>query len=261
MKNKSEETVNTSVSDDMLDALEGVDQELETQDIKEYLASIESELSDQSKVDIDQSVEFKVIKNLKEDYAARRGEMLREFDTAFKKENPKAIDFNSIDKHILVVNKANKGINYPKLYAAIMDCLLSRGQQFKSQKSIREHLEKTKGFKGLNDNLWSWPLKRYALTAIRKRAKQDPLNISLKGCKTLSDVRKAINVAFAKEESVQTIKVHVSLAKESLVISGNSYKIFECTTNTDSYKRVRVNNSEGKRFWVRVDALNALFGL
>lgn len=157
----------------------------------------------------------------------------------------------------LVTAKSEVTINFKAAYASFMSCLLDRNQSLKTQKAILEYVKRDTGIHTLTANFWSLPLKSFTIKAFNKRIQAEGLSLSLTGCTTLSDVRKACSAFFTRAKAEVKATVKVSISDDVLTIGNASYPIITSRVGKSTYKRVCVMIG-GKKTWQRLDVFEHL---
>jgi hypothetical protein len=227
--------------------------------LKAFINSIIDELPDQRITEFNQKLEFIIKQNLSKELNAKIKDAIQQTEEKFRYDHPKAEDLKFINKGRVVSAKYSK-LPYGVIYTAILDCILDRRNSLTTQKAILESVKKSTGIKELNANIWKIGLKAYVFSNFNKRINDYGLRIPLTNCKTLSDVRKAIEAHFTKLKAVHKAKLNVSISDEVLTVNGTSYNISIAEAGNSKYKRIRVTVNN-KRQWLRVDSLKTLFGM
>lgn len=241
-----------------------------------YLDEIEDELPNQNFASNDDSDESHledeldsytpISVNTRQSYAANRSKeqhlkqhLQRAHDEALNeyiKENPDSHNLK-VRTSTSITAKPEGTINFNAAYAAFMSCLLDREQTLKTQKAILEYVKRETAIQALTANFWTMPLKSFAKRALQKRINNADLNISLSGCSTLSDVRKACSAYFIRAKAELKATVKVSITDEVLVINNVSYPIITSKVGKSTYRRICVV-LHGKKSWMRVDCMEHL---
>lgn len=114
--------------------------------------------------------------------------------------------------------------------------------------------------------LWSKKLAKYDIEALKKVLKTFELKGSnikyteslLRGCKTLSQIKKKILTDYNIREAKHSVNLSIKLSDSSLQVNGNQYQISEREYGGKKRECIRIIDSEGRRQWLRVDLLLAL---
>jgi len=227
--------------------------------IEERIDNSLEELPDKNIATFNQKAKFLAEKKLRKELEMRIKISNQQEVNRFLYEHPEASDLNYITKGRAISAKYSD-LNYKVIYEGILSCILDRRNVLTTQKAILDSVKTQTGITALTASIWSNKLPNFMFGVINKRLMGNGITLSLAGCVTLSDVRKAIEAHFAKLKAVHKAKLNVSISDEFLTVNGTSYKIHLVKAGNSEYKsiRVAVNN---KREWLRVDSLKTLFGM
>lgn len=82
--------------------------------------------------------------------------------------------------------------------------------------------------------------------------------ISIRGCKTLSEVYKKIKANRERDAAIKTFKAEIVISKDAVIVGNKTYTTSYRTSNGHKYPCIRVKGRDDKRGWLRVDRLIAL---
>lgn len=159
-----------------------------------------------------------------------------------------------------VYAEKNVKINYSLIFTQMLDCILNHIEKPKTQKAVLDSVKQSSGIHELNANIWNMPLKRFMKTQLRERLKNHGVQISLAGCSSMSDIRKAIDTYYAKKQAVHKLKLDLAITPKELIVNGTSHTITTRPSGAYKYRSVRLFVN-GKRTWLKIDVLKELFGL
>jgi hypothetical protein len=175
---------------------------------------------------------------------------------AIKGENPELEKLLGVKIQNICYKRRAAG--FSKIVPAIMERLLWVGWERKTQKEILEDVKNEFLEHKIFPNIWhkemtKWERKRVE-TLLECNGHRD---LSIKGCKTLSDIKKKLVVARQKKGVARNIKAAVSIGKDMVVVGKISYPITQKKSGKHMYPSIRVT-VKGKRVWQRVDVLREL---
>lgn len=142
-----------------------------------------------------------------------------------------------------------------KIVPKLMEHILMKGAGKKTNIEIVREVRPLFPEHNIPDNVMNKPLQRWDVDAIKElmAAKmKEPVNI--KGCKTLSQIRKKIKLDKQIAKRVLSYKPVITVNRKSFVINGKAYPIELHETGKYQYLRIRID-VDGKRTPLRLDAL------
>lgn len=146
---------------------------------------------------------------------------------------------------------------FTKVIPKIVDVLLWTGRWERTQAEVLEEALSFLPGHSVSANIWTKKLSPSALKRVRERIRGNAPNVDIKGCTTLSQIKKAITAQKKNASNDKSAKVSITFAPDSVVINNTVHPICNGKSGEHTYSRVRVN-VDGKRQWIRVDALQAL---
>lgn len=142
---------------------------------------------------------------------------------------------------------------------AILRNLLYKGGLQKTKTAILEavRIDLPKQAPHIHDNIWYQPIKG----AMWKRLQtvidgNSRVPISIKGCKTLDDIRDRLIAAAATESADFAAKVSITMDKDTVVIGKQIYKIIAKEAKGKTYSVIRTTKN-GKKHELSIPALRA----
>lgn len=148
---------------------------------------------------------------------------------------------------------------FSRVVPAIADRLTWNGWADKTQKEILENVQQALSLSGtISKGVWQYQLSSPLMRRIKHKLSNSSLpTVNLHGCKTLSDVKRAIQAADKQANASQNYKATVSISPDAVVINGTTYPIQMRPVGDYEYPSIRPT-VDGKRAWVRVAHLIAL---
>ncbi|MEZ5919096.1 MAG: hypothetical protein R3D66_04035 [Alphaproteobacteria bacterium] len=99
-----------------------------------------------------------------------------------------------------------------RIVPKIAECLLWKGYAEKTQKAILEKVREELPNQIIHDNIWSRELSRKELGRVEKAIKGNMVKpIDIKGCRTLSQIKKRLVAANRDESEVYTFKTTIKV--------------------------------------------------
>lgn len=150
-------------------------------------------------------------------------------------------------------------IPFTEAYLKILDAMLFTGGSEKTQKEINEEVRKQffpdKGKISLN--IWTKPLEPWAIRNITTRIMSNMTKpVDITGCKTLGEIRRRLKVSQSDGGAVFQYSGKILVNKKVVEVGKASYPIMK---RRKAYAiQIPINNDDGKRQWIRLDALLAL---
>lgn len=145
-----------------------------------------------------------------------------------------------------------------KAIIEIADRMVSPGHANKTQGEIVNDVQVLYPDINLHPNIWNKVLRSNLMERVHMRVKDKlPKPINLKGCNTLSKIRKKIKVSKdADAGKPYTFKPTIQISGEAVVINDTSYPLVMREVKGKKYPCIRVP-VKGTRCWVRMDAVVA----
>lgn len=168
--------------------------------------------------------------------------------------NPEFRKFG-LDARVRVFRKRPAG--FTQVIPKIVEVLTWTGRSERTQAAVlQEALSKLSG-QSVSANIWTRKLSPSSLRRAKEKIRGLAPHIDIKGCTTLSEIKKAITAQKKASSNDKSAKVCITITSDSVVINNTVLPIFIGKSGEHTYSRVRVNVGN-KRQWIRVDALQAL---
>lgn len=146
-----------------------------------------------------------------------------------------------------------------KVITEIASRMMNPANKDKTQAEILRDIQPQFPEITLHANLWQNELSPglwRKVEAIVQNGLRKP--VSLRGCKTLSKIRKKVQAAQQVAAGARTFKTEITFTNARTVIIGNkSYPIVMRGSEGAEYPCIRINVKDKGRCWLRVDALAA----
>jgi len=174
----------------------------------------------------------------------------------WKADNPQYADQYSIKSSNIAVPKGKKG--YSKVYLKIAEQMLWRDNLGKTQKAILENVQKDFSEFNINASVWQKELPKWMIGQIKPLIESNsPVALNIRGCKSLSAIKKRLDTELAKNQAVRNIKADIAISKSTIVVGKLTYPVTMKKSGKYNYPSIRVDVG-GKRTWLRVDILEAV---
>ena len=130
----------------------------------------------------------------------------------------------------------------------------------KTQAAILKEVQEGFPESKLSANIWNKPLNAAVLKNVEQAVlgNRGDIPINLKGCNTLSSIRKRIKKSYTINVTKNyKFKADITFTAAAVFLGNVSYPLVMRKSGNSSYPCIRVNTKD-KRVWVRADALVAM---
>lgn len=198
------------------------------------------------------------------DKAARRNALKKVMDAAaleagrkYLEANPDCNDLAFKPNNIVAIRR-KRGTT--KAILEIAKRMMYRDNENRTQAAILRDVQPDFSEIALHNGLWSRELPAYLVRKIEPIV-NDTLEkrISLRGCKTLSQIRKKVKVSQQKSAGARSFKPEIIITAEPAIIIGKThYSVTLRGSGEKQHPYIRVPLLNGKdRCWLRADGLAA----
>ncbi|MDP2101142.1 hypothetical protein [Tabrizicola sp.] len=228
-------------------------------ELNQHLKSIVKELPDQRISEVNQKQDFVAKKKLIKEIMASAKDAAQQAAYKLMSEHPEAEGLGFKFTGRVYANRY-KGLNLTQAFIHMLDCMLDRRAGFTTQRAILDSVQQSTGILELNDKIWNMPLRQFVKALLYKRLENHRTDISLAGCSNMSEIRKVIDIHFAKMQAVHKLKLDLTITANEIIVNGTNHKITTVTSGAYKYRKIRllVNN---KRTWLNVNELKVFFGI
>jgi hypothetical protein len=228
-------------------------------ELKKYMDSIKDELDDHRVSEETQQQVYAIkssqIRKLEEAALANSKQFLADYINT----HPEAQELGFKFSGRAYVEKSTS-VNYTLAFTHMLDCIVERRAGFTTQKAILDSVKKSTSIAELNANIWNMPLKRFMKAKLLDRLKNHRLPISLAACNNMSDIRKTIDSYFSKMQAVHKLKLVLTITPKEVIVNNISHKLSTVKAGRHEYRKIRLPVN-GRRTWIGLDELKALFGI
>lgn len=240
-------------------SLDEVFWEGEGYELRKYMDSIIDELDDHRVSEESQQQDYAInsalIKKLEEAALANS----KQFYAHYINTHPEARELGYKFSGRAYIEKSAT-VNYTLAFTHMLDCIVERSAGLSTQKAILDSVKKSTSIHELNHNIWNMPLKRYMKAKLLERLKNHRLPISLAACNNMSDIRKIIDSYFSKMQAVHKLKLVLTITPKEVIVNNTSHKLSTVKAGKHEYRKIRLAVN-GRRTWIGLDELKALFGI
>ncbi|PZQ44090.1 MAG: hypothetical protein DI551_10835 [Micavibrio aeruginosavorus] len=143
---------------------------------------------------------------------------------------------------------------------AIAERLTWRGYPSKTQSEITEEVRALFPKFKIPLNIWQKRLNRWEMKAVKTKIDGNmTVPVRLDKCETLSDIKTVLKAHANIEHASFSFKARISLDKKNLVAGNKTYPISMRKSGRYKYPSIRITTAQGKRVWLRLDAMIQLF--
>jgi hypothetical protein len=180
---------------------------------------------------------------------AQTGEQMRKFskymDDAIKSAIKQYPDVNTGAGKLGYTHNGHAYVKKPgsaKVVPAIMSWLVAKGGADRTQKAILDDVRKELPNQDIQDNVWFKELKGWQLKKLQEKiymSRKFEEYVEIKGCKTLSDIKKRLKVSTNIIEADYNAKANVSVKGDNLVVGKKTYLISDRKSGIYTYQLVK----------------------
>ena len=181
------------------------------------------------------------------------------FTEKYRQDNPEAKDLFCRTTSAVTLIPEGAKIDVKGFYQQVLGAIMWRSDELTTQKAILDNLNGRLVQRKQSPNIWtrnipSWQIKNFTQFIAGNRPEW---NVSLAGCTTLGDCRRAMLLAKDGLTKQKSFKANVVFTSKQVIVNKTSYPILHTVSKGITTARVRVTVGK-KRTWITVDSLLAL---
>ena len=181
------------------------------------------------------------------------GELVAPVIKQWRIDNPDLVAKYSTRTEIVCRPRGQEG--FTEVYPKIVERMFFKKNEGKTQIDILKDVRPLFPKLVIHPGVWQHDIPKWAFDKIDTFIACSMYPVDIRKCKTLSQIKKKLDAAIQAKAALRTFKTAVAISRDAIVIGDESYLIEARKVGDYKYRSIRVKTNDGKRSWIRVDAL------